>query len=335
MPFNSIGDLASSLMLSQANVQAKKNLMRLSTELTTGVTTDVSGVLRNDLSPQLGWERDIASATVLDKTLTEALVKVQTRQAVLTSISDNAIAFANDLSLSLNSNVDSASSAVPSSAEGRLSQVLSELNTQFAGGWLFSGTSSNAPSVAPAGDIISAIKTIVTGASTASEVEARVQNWMDDPVSGYDTFAYLGSDQQPSPLRLSGERTLCENTKANDPAIKQTVQNLMLAVISTDAALGIPSDSRSSLLISASEGLRSAESKLTIMRANLGFVESELTKEKVQVGAEIATAEMLRAKMLSVDPYETASKLQAAELQLEKIYTVTARSAQMSLLEYL
>mgnify|MGYP006193710875 CR=1 FL=1 len=51
--------------------------------------------------------------------------------------------------------------------------------------------------------------------------------------------------------------------------------------------------------------------------------------------AEITALELARAKIVSVDPFEAATKVKEAQTQLEMIYAVTARLSSLSLMEYL
>jgi len=93
------------------------------------------------------------------------------------------------------------------------------------------------------------------------------------------------------------------------------LKNLILVTIAGDETLGLDSSEKTSLLDTASNGIRTASAQMIELEADVGHVVS--------------------SNILGIDEFEVASKLQQAELQLEKIYTVTARSARMSLLEFL
>lgn len=334
MSFNSIGDLASSLMLSQSNLQAKRAMTRLSQELTTGLTSDVGSTLRNDFSAQMSWERSIMSSQVREKTLSEAMTRIVTKQNVLGSITDSASSLANDMNLALASGTPLALDAVSGNAKTQLEQALSRLNTQIAGRTLFAGAQTNGSAVAPLDDIMTSVKAGVAGAVTVSDITTAVQDWMDD-ASGFQAIAYLGSDDDAGTIRLSSDRTIIEGVRADDPAIKEALQHLILASLASDDDLGLSRESKIAVIEHSANGLRAAEGKITALHASLGYIEAEIADGVTRAGAEISTAELLRVETLGIDQYETASKLQEAELQLQKIYMLTARSAQMSLLEYL
>jgi flagellar hook-associated protein 3 FlgL len=45
--------------------------------------------------------------------------------------------------------------------------------------------------------------------------------------------------------------------------------------------------------------------------------------------------EMTRARIVNVDPYESATRLEAAQIQLETLYALTARLGRLSLTDFL
>ncbi|MEP5155145.1 flagellin [Planktotalea sp.] len=335
MMFNSIGDLASRLMLNQSNQQAKGNLVRLSQELTTGLTSDVGGALRNDFAIQAGWERTISASEVREKTLTQSMTRVQAKQTVLDTINGNSIDLANNISTAVTSGTISGLDAVSTNAKDALAQALSQLNVQSAGRSLFAGSSTDGPATADVEIVMSSVSAAFAGAVTNEDITTALQNWMDDTSGGFEAIAYLGDDENSGVIRLDEGRVVNDSTRANDPALKQTLQNLILASVATDEGLALSAESKASLLEEASSGLRAAAGQVTNLHASLGYIEGQIADGIVQAGAEISTAQMLRTDVLGVDQYETASKLQEAELQLEKIYLLTSRTSQMSLLEYL
>lgn len=335
MSFNSVGDLASNVMLNQASTRVKRSLMQLSQELTTGVTSDVRSTLRNDLTHQMDWEHRLLANSVQDKTLSEALVKIQAKQSVLGSINDTIVSFANSVETIGSGSAVASTNVLSKNAKTLLEQVVSQLNMRAAGQTLFAGTDTDLVSMASVEDIMTSVKASIGPVATVDDVVQGVKDWMNDPVAGYQAIAYLGSMDDPSPIRLTSNRTISETSKADHEALQAVVENLILATLSSDETFAPSEIIQLDLLQTSSNGLRSADASLIELRASLGFVEAELERQKVKTSAETSTLEQLRANVLGIDEYEVASKLQETELQLEKIYAMTARSARMSLLEYL
>ena len=335
MSFNSIGDLASNVMLNQASTRVKRSLIQLSQELTTGVTSDVRSTLRNDLTHQMDWEHRLLVNSVQDKTLSEALVKIQAKQSILGSINDAIVSFANSVETTGIGSAVASTNVLSKNAKTLLEQVVSQLNTRAAGQTLFAGTDTDLVSMASVEDLMTSVKASIGPVATVDDVVQGVKDWMNDPVAGYQAIAYLGSTDDPSPIRLNSNRTISETSKADHEALQAVVENLILATLSSDETFAPSEIIQLDLLQTSSNGLRSADASLIELRASLGFVEAELERQKVKTSAETSTLEQLRANVLGIDEYEVASKLQETELQLEKIYAMTARSARMSLLEYL
>lgn len=335
MSFNSIGDLANNLLLSQAGVKSKNNIVTLSSELVSGLTSDVRGRLRNDLSKQTDWNYGISTNQVLEKTLGEALTRAQAKQLALGAISENSMSIANDVSVALGSNANIATGTLSQKARNGLEQTISHLNTQIMGQSIFSGAAFNRPAMASVEEIITSVKVYIGAVNSATEIVQSVRDWMEDPLNGYQRVAFLGTQESNSPIRLSNTRSILEPTKADSSPLKDIVENFILATLAGDESFSLPASQQEQLLQTSSDGLRGAESKTIEIQANLGFVESEITKAKAFASAEIHTFERLRVDVLGISEFETASKLQEAELQLEKIYALTARSARMSLLEYM
>ena len=335
MSFNSIGDLASNVMLNQASTRVKRSLIQLSQELTTGVTSDVRSTLRNDLTHQMDWEHRLLVNSVQDKTLSEALVKIQAKQSILGSINDAIVSFANSVETTGIGSAVASTNVLSKNAKTLLEQVVSQLNTRAAGQTLFAGTDTDLVSMASVEDLMTSVKASIGPVATVDDVVQGVKDWMNDPVAGYQAIAYLGSMDDPSPIRLTSNRTISETSKADHEALQAVVENLILATLSSDETFAPSEIIQLDLLQTSSNGLRSADASLIELRASLGFVEAELERQKVKTSAETSTLEQLRANVLGIDEYEVASKLQETELQLEKIYAMTARSARMSLLEYL
>lgn len=335
MTFHSIGDLASSMILSRSTAQAKLSMQKLSSELTTGLKSDLRDTLRGDFASLSSWEKVLSSSEIREKTLAEAMARAQAKQAALETISDQNIGLTNDISLATTSRQLPAMTAVSASAKDALAHMVSALNVTSGGQTLFGGAQTNGAALENSDAIYAAAKTAVIGAITANDVIDGLQIWMDDALGGYDAVAYMGSTETGAPVRLSASQTTQISGRADDPEIKAVVQNLLLAALTSDDDLALAPDAQRLLLERSSNGLRNSEGAITMLRASVGDAEAGIANAKARTSSAIAMTQQLRLAALEADPYETATKFQQAEMQLEKIYTLTARTARMSLLEYL
>ena len=85
----------------------------------------------------------------------------------------------------------------------------------------------------------------------------------------------------------------------------------------------------------AGAGLLSGQNQLTGIRANLGFAESRIDQSIARIEAGVASLSIARRDLVSVDPFETATELENVQFQLESIYTLTARTSRLTLLNFL
>ena len=69
--------------------------------------------------------------------------------------------------------------------------------------------------------------------------------------------------------------------------------------------------------------------------ARLGRAEAQIEIASARNSAESTALQIARTGMLAADPYETATKLQETQTQLEMIYSITARMTRLSLVDYL
>ena len=85
----------------------------------------------------------------------------------------------------------------------------------------------------------------------------------------------------------------------------------------------------------AGETMITSQGELAVLQAHIGTVESRIEDAKIINSAEGAALDLARSEMLGVDPYETATKLENTQTQLETLYALTARLSRLSLVDFL
>jgi flagellar hook-associated protein 3 FlgL len=83
------------------------------------------------------------------------------------------------------------------------------------------------------------------------------------------------------------------------------------------------------MLGEAGNQLLAAKEGVLDLRASVGGLQEALEDAKARRTSERATLDLARTKLVSTDPLETASTYQQLELQLESIYTITSRLANL------
>lgn len=335
MSFISIGDLASSFSLNRDANTTSKAIDKLTKEFTTGLTNDIRQAVNSDFSAVSDHRRSISILGTREKTLTESLHKADMKQNILERIGDDIVQFANDASISLSSNQDGQIEAMSNRAGQSLQQLISSVNSTAAGSALFSGAATKQAALADYDDLMNSVRTAVAGSVTATDVISSLDAWMSDPVAGFPVSGYLGSPDDAGPIRVSDTYRVALPGTARDGAIKSSVYGFLLGALASDPSLNLQASVQRSLMDTAASELRSSDQEITTLRGEIGYTQDLLTRAKVKTSYEKSMSEQFMLDALGVDQYETATRLQGAQDQLERIYTLTARSAKMSLLEFL
>ena len=147
-------------------------------------------------------------------------------------------------------------------------------------------------------------------------------------------MAYLGDTGEPMQKRLTDDQSVRLDARADDPAIKTALKAAAIAAMANELP-GLTTESKSVLLLDAGVRLFGAASGLVSVQERIGFVEESVDRATVAMTAQRTTLASSRNELISADPFDTASRLQAVQLQLETHYTVTARMSQLSLLGYI
>lgn len=334
MSMTSIGDLAQSLMLRTRSTHLKQTMMQLTEELSTGQVTDVSERLGNDYAHISDINRNLTRLDGYSIATTEATLFTASAQTGLGRLYD----LSSDLGTTLiaigDGSLETARENAAYQAETALESAISALNSQVAGRSVFGGTLTDQPPMASAEDLLDALRTEMTGLNAASDIRQAAEDWFADP-AGYVATMYSGADQSLAPFRLGAGEEVSMTLRADDEAFGDVLKNLALAALTGDDTLGLSIDVRNAVLSSSGESLFSSSATLSRLSADLGYAEARIEEAAARNEAARSSLEFARTKLLEADPYETASRLEEVQFQLESLYSVTVRTSRLSLLSYL
>jgi len=329
----SLGDMAQSFMLRRQNVALKSDLQRLSMELTTGRVADTAARVSGDLVPISGIDASLARLNAYRSATAEAGLfagSMQTALGVFDEVSS-------DLGRTLLAATSSASQtlidAAGNEARSRLEMAMAALNTRVGDRTLFAGTATNGPATVPAETMLQALDTAILGATTAQDIEVAVSAWFNAP-TGFAATAYTGNAALARVNIAPGEEVALDIT-ATDPAILATLKGLAMAALLARGALASQPAERQTLANRAGLNLIESQSDRTYLAARLGTAQAQIDAAASRNAAETTSLQIARADITAADPFETASKLQETQQQLEKIYAITARITRLSLMDYL
>lgn len=323
-----LGDLARNTTLRQSNGTLQKNLARTMQEATTGIAADRSARLAGDhrLDARLNGSLTLLGSYSIANA--EAGILAGAMQTALSTVQDELQASTSAALLASGTGNAAGISATATDIRERLATVISALNVQAGGRTAFAGTATGGPATIGTDALLDALTTAVAGETTATGVAAKVAAWFED--SG---AFYTGATTSLAALQIAPGQSVQLNLTAADPAIGQVLQGMALAAIA-DRVLP-PGEQSASLLQRAGEIMANAASNLTIVAADVGIVEARISEAAVRNTAEETSVKLSLSTLLSVDPYEAATELEATEKQLETLYAITARLSALSLTDYL
>jgi len=335
MPLQSIGDMAQSFALRRQSVELNRQMDRLTQELSSGVASDIPRHLSGNLLQLADVERDLS---VLDARRDVARVATTDAEVMQTSL-DRVQATTGDLATNALSAGFTAGgvqiSTVTNEARSALETITGALNSDVAGRALFAGNKTDTAPMASADVLLGALKSALTGATDTSDIRARLDTFFDDPAGGFATMVYKGGTDGLTPRDLGAGESVALDIRADDPAVRDVMKQTALIAIADDASLELYQQDRRELIGSAGEMLLNGQTGLTGLRANLGFAQERIAQAESRISAGLTSLNIARNDLISVDIPSTAVELEQVQSQLETLYTLMARSARLSLVNFL
>lgn len=334
MPVQSMGDMAQQFSSMRNGGSIKSELYRLNQRLSTGKVEDITAHLKGQTARFTGIDHSLArldgylhSANETQQTLSSIQTVLQRVDSVRAETSQQLLLITPQSRVA---QVDEAARA----ASGSFESMVAALTTQHADRALLGGRDVVARPLAQAADMLADMQTSIGAFATKEDIVTAVEFWFNDPAGGFATMGYLGDTGGTLQKKVATDKLVEINVRADDPAIKNTLQAAALAALA-DRMVGLPHEIKAGLLQDSATRLFGASGGMTAIQSRIGFIEEAVERSSVEMGSQKTTLAMLRGEMISADPFETASRLQAVQLQLETHYTVTARMSQLSLLGYI
>ena len=334
MTLNSIGDLARGLTLRTRSTEIKSQIETLSYEMSTGKVQDVPGRLAGDYSHLLDLDHGLERLEAFSVATAEARLFTDAMQRSLTTFSGSVA----EMSASLlsfgtaNQTVTHEHAAVQ--ARNELDTMISAINTRAGGRSLYSGTSTDVSPLPSTETLLGALQAELTGLTTATDIRQAAEDWFNDP-AGFDTVIYRGGATALSPMQISENEQIDAPITATDPAIKAALRDVAVAALASEDALAWAPGLRTALFTELGVDLANTQDATVNLRAQVGAAEARVEQAATRNAAAKTSAEHARNALIAADPYETAARLQTVQFQLESLYSVTVRNANLSLVNFL
>ena len=330
----SLGDMAQSFIFQKRSAQLRTEMTRLSDELASGQVSDPKSVLGGNFSYLADIERDMRGLEAYKIAGAEAEQFASGAQASLERVQLAVSDLSNDL-LSVASSTSAISRAQGAvDARGQLDVIVNALNATVAGRSLFSGTATQTVPLVDSATLMTSLEAAVAGATTSGGLIAAAQTWFNDP-AGFEAVAYQGATTDLAPFRLSQSESVTMDIRADDPQLRDAIMYAAIAAISDSPAISLALEERTDLLNAAGVSLLATQQDVVGLRSRVGTAESRIDTLNTRNAAEAVSLDFARKQLLEADPFDTATALENVQFSLQSLYTVTSRSADLALVNFL
>ena len=333
MNMYSIGDMAQIFLSRRQNMLLKNQINDLTTALSTGVVADKTSHLGGNYGYLTDIEHDLEVLKGYKVAANEASTMTEIMQGALEQIQDSMEGVQQSAVMVTSTTNIAAITTTSIAAIDSLNQIVSSLNTFSGGRALFSGTDVGTTPLVSADDILTNALAAVGGATTVADIDAALETYFMG--AGFNTDIYQGGTDFLSPIQLGEGESVDLTLKADDVALRAVMKATVMTALATDPALGLSVAEQGELVQLGGAQLFSAHSELTGVRAKLGFTEARVEESLTRIATESLGLEYAKSELIAADPFEIAARLENAQFQLEALYTVTARTASLNLMNYL
>lgn len=360
-------DILAHARLARAQSDTKRNLDNAQTELVTGEAADRFKAAGGDPSRLLAMERSISTLDSRTPLLSMARSRAAAMQTALEGVQNSTEQMGVRLMRDIAVGDLSAAEFTAKDAKMALGQVLGALNTELSGRHLFAGARQGAPMPevpTVLGDVekIFALSehqqlTAVDGktlaeriddnldvyftAGSSIDVDPAIDN-MPNPSDGIDLrsfdarFANGEDPPSPPPVELADGEHLDYAMRGDVAELRTMIRGLAMASVAAEGPERIVDDkSRKAVLELAGAHIIKATDDITELRSDLGLAEARIEEAQVRTGVQRSTLELARSDLIGRDQYETATRITELENQLQMVYALTARTSQLSLLNFI
>ncbi len=311
--------------LSETIVRLRDRIDTTSEEAVTGRYKDMTAHLSGRIGSAMLGQKAIDDVANERTQLTLKETRLDIIQQSLTAIDDNIGQLGVRMKSALGSEDFTARESVVRDAKAALSSTFSVLNTRHGERYLFSGDATNTKPVGDVGVLLDDVRSMAASATDAADFATQMDAYFNTPGSGWQANVYAGTETASDPASLTG----------TDPAITQTLWGLaVLSLSGSDESLAL-FNGNSDALTGATDTLADGQAALTNARAERGILQAQIETSKSALDLEETVLTHSFNQMTARDQYEAASELKRLETGLEASYTLTARLANLSLLNFM
>lgn len=335
MRVNGGSELARLQMLQRQAIEVRNRLDVAAGEMTTNLKASRYEATGGNLTRLFSLERSLDRNAVFAETISLTETRLDVMQTALGTILSPTEDLAIDLTTAVSLGDRSAALIHATSARAAFADTVSALNTQVAGQSLFAGTATDRPALAPADAILADLDALAGGAATAADAIAAIDAYFARPAGGFYANGYTGSADDLTPVDIGEGKRLDYGLRADRDELVAVLRAQAMAAVVAGGAFGGDPDAQMALLGEAGTRTLAAKEGLLDLRSEIGVHQETVESARAQRTSERETLDLARTAIVATDPLEAASTYQTLEVQLQSIYAVTARLANLRFLNYM
>lgn len=330
-----ISDLATQRGLLQRGTETRAQLDRASQEMSSGLKSDLVAATGGDLNGLFTLERALVRLDSQAEGLNFAAAKASSIQHHLGALAQGVAPFGVDLQAALSRHDYVQADTIAAGARAAFDAAVSALNGRHGRHALFAGAAVDGPALVDSDAIYADLAALASGAADGLDAIALIDDYFNAAGGGFETTAYIGSTANAPGVEIAEGQRLGFSVRADHAALRDNLHALALvALAAAGDHPGTPADARLLLREGAQMAMGNGDAILAI-REDIGHAQQRMDEVLTRVGAESHGLDLRRAALVAADPYETASRFQALQGQMEIIYEITARMANLRLVNHL
>lgn len=316
----------------QNNVSSiRERLDAVRSEAVTGRASDIARAVNGDTAKVDRLTESIAYAEGRATALSFEGNRAKTTQTALNDIRTRLTGAQNAAVLGLSEMAPQALTAAASVGASGFEDAVSRFNSGFAGRALFGGDSGLSP-LAPADDIMSALRAVVAAAPDTETALTQINAYFDDPAGGFATTVYQGGAGDAPSVEISKSERVSATVRADEQAVRDTLRGFAIMALSGEAS-GL--DDKRAYLAAGNAAVGQATDGTIEIQSRLGVREERIAVAQSSYQGEIASLSIAMNDLTGRDQAEAATEMRLLESQLEAAYLTTARIASLSLTNFL
>ncbi|MBP7003740.1 flagellin [Amaricoccus sp.] len=334
MKLGNASDLARLQMLQRNAFTTRAALDAASVEMTSGEKQDRFAATGGNLTRLFALERSLGRNQVFTDTATLSEMRLDIMQEGFGRLLGPVEGLAVDLATATGVSDASAGRLHAATARRALVDAVSVLNTRVAGQSLFAGAATDRPAVASAESLLADLDGLAAGAATAADAVAAIEAYFA-PGGGFFTQGYVGSTTGLAAVEIGEGARLDYAVRADGPEIVATLKAHALAAVVAGGAFAGDSAAQLELLRASGQRMLEAREEVLALRARVGVSQNVVERAQAERTSERDALELARTGIVATDPLKAASTYQTLQVQLESIYTVTSRLADLRFTNFL